>query len=106
MWRKEIKITPYPTLTRLIVYEKWNYSTVLKVDVKNKQANQSNKPKKKKTKKTETTLPLLRTAFLYSSDHAEKATSPDTDLHTFILEKPDEQFIPRAHSITSSRTTE
>ena len=67
--------------------------------VKNKQANQSNK-------QTGTTLPLLRTAFLYSPNHAEKATSPETDLHTFILEKPDEKFTPRSHSITSSRTTE
>ena len=68
----------------------------------NKQTNQTNK----QTNKTETTLPLLRTAFLYSSDHAEKATSPETDLHTFILEKPDKQLIPRSHSIISSRTNE
>lgn len=101
MWRKEIRITPYPTLTRLIFYEKWNHSTALKVNVKNKQANQSNKQKK-----TGTTLALLRTAFLYNSNHAEKAASPETDLHTFILEKPDEQFTPRSHSTTSSRTIE
>lgn len=41
VWRKEIRITPYPKLTGLILHEKWNHSSILKVRVKNKQANQT-----------------------------------------------------------------
>lgn len=70
--------------TRLILHEKGNHSSTMNFRVKNKQTNQT---------KTETILPLLSTAFLYGSNHSGKVASPEIDLQTFILEKPDEQPI-------------
>lgn len=88
VWIKEIRITPYPVLTGLILHEKWNHSSVLKVRVKNKQTNH--------TKNSNHPTPAQPCFFRRLS--ACWGGQSEAGLQTSILEKSEEQ--PHSKSAT------
>lgn len=104
MWRKEIRATPYSTLTGLIFCKKWNHISTSNVTGKAKQKGKHTyEPSHTKQNGNHPISSYLFPPAPYGSNSTSKVAQSWEWLLTFILEKQDERPIPSS-AISPGRT--